>query len=158
MSELKMGDRVRILNGGECKVLAKLGEGGQGIVYKVSYEGKEMALKWYFIEKMKNPKQFYSNLQRNIEQGAPTDSFLWPQELSEYSQGESFGYLMELRPQQYEDFQGFCLQGFVFQALPLLSMLDLIWWRALGLFITGGIVTRILMMVTFLSIHKAVMF
>ena len=61
-----MGDRVRILNGGECKVLAKLGEGGQGIVYKVSYEGKEMALKWYFIEKMKNPKQFYSNLQRNI--------------------------------------------------------------------------------------------
>ena len=83
MSELKMGDRVRILNGGECKVLAKLGEGGQGIVYKVSYEGKEMALKWYFIEKMKNPKQFYSNLQRNIEQGAPTDSFLWPQELSE---------------------------------------------------------------------------
>lgn len=53
MSELKMGDRVRILNGGECKVLAKLGEGGQGIVYKVSYEGKEMALKWYFIEKMK---------------------------------------------------------------------------------------------------------
>ena len=34
MSELKMGDRVRILNGGECKVLAKLGEGGQGIVYK----------------------------------------------------------------------------------------------------------------------------
>ena len=25
MSELKMGDRVRILNGGECKVLAKLG-------------------------------------------------------------------------------------------------------------------------------------
>ena len=63
MSELKMGDRVRILNGGECKVLAKLGEGGQGIVYKVSYEGKEMALKWYFIEKMKNPKQFYSNLQ-----------------------------------------------------------------------------------------------
>ena len=53
MSELKMGDRVRILNGGECKVLAKLGEGGQGIVYKVSYEGKEMALEWYFIEKMK---------------------------------------------------------------------------------------------------------
>ena len=62
MSELKMGDRVRILNGGECKVLAKLGEGGQGIVYKVSYEGKEMALKWYFIEKMKNPKHFHSNL------------------------------------------------------------------------------------------------
>ena len=34
MSELKMGDRVRILNGGECKVLAKLGEGGQGIICK----------------------------------------------------------------------------------------------------------------------------
>ena len=117
-----------------------------------------MALKWYFIEKMKNPKQFYSNLQRNIEQGAPTDSFLWPQELSEYSQGESFGYLMELRPQQYEDFSRFLLARVRFQALPLLSMLDLIWWRALRLFITGGIVTRILMMVTFLSIHKAVMF
>jgi hypothetical protein len=120
MSELKMGDRVRILNGGECKVLAKLGEGGQGIVYKVSYEGKEMALKWYFIEKMKNPKQFYSNLQRNIEQGAPTDSFLWPQELSEYSQGESFGYLMELRPQQYEDFSRFLLARVRFSSVSAL--------------------------------------
>ena len=120
MSELKMGDRVRILNGGECKVLAKLGEGGQGIVYKVSYEGKEMALKWYFIEKMKNPKQFYSNLQRNIEQGAPTDSFLWPQELSEYSQGESFGYLMELRPQQYEDFSRFLLARVRFSSVAAL--------------------------------------
>lgn len=29
MSELKMGDRVRILNGGECKVLAKLGKVGK---------------------------------------------------------------------------------------------------------------------------------
>ena len=120
MSELKMGDRVRILNGGECKVLAKLGEGGQGIVYKVSYEGKEMALKWYFIEKMKNPKQFYSNLQRNIEQGAPTDSFLWPQELSEYSQGESFGYHMELRPQQYEDFSRFLLARVRFSSVSAL--------------------------------------
>lgn len=51
MSELKMGDRVRILNGGECKVLAKLGEGGQGIVYKVSYEGKEMALNGTLLRK-----------------------------------------------------------------------------------------------------------
>lgn len=79
-----------------------------------------MALKWYFIEKMKNPKQFYSNLQRNIEQGAPTDSFLWPQELSEYSQGESFGYLMELRPQQYEDFSRFLLARVRFSSVSAL--------------------------------------
>ena len=76
MSELKMGDRVRILNGGECKVLAKLGEGGQGIVYKVSYEGKEMALKWYFIEKMKNPKHLLRHMKQQIRTRFRTSSQL----------------------------------------------------------------------------------
>ena len=121
MSELKMGDRVRILNGGECKVLAKLGEGGQGIVYKVSYEGKEMALKMVLFEENENSKrQSTAICKENIEQGAPTDSFLWPQELSEYSQGESFGYLMELRPQQYEDFSRFLLARVRFSSVAAL--------------------------------------
>ena len=87
--------------GGELEVIQKLGEGGQGIVYKVNYNGKQLALKWYFINKLSNPDKFYRNIQNNIKQGAPTSAFLWPLEITEYFEG-SFGYLMELRPDVYK--------------------------------------------------------
>ena len=47
MGTLKVGDSVKMKNGETAKVLAELGSGGQGTVYKVSYNGKEYALKWY---------------------------------------------------------------------------------------------------------------
>ena len=74
MAELKNGFKGRTVNGGEFTVLEFLGGGGQGNVYKISFNGREMALKWYHkstIEKMKNPKEFYENLRNNIRKGAP---------------------------------------------------------------------------------------
>jgi DNA-binding helix-hairpin-helix protein with protein kinase domain len=90
------------------KVGKKLGEGGQGAVYKVDYEGRPKALKWYTGRRLKNPAKFYENLENNIKRGAPTASFLWPQDITE-KQGLAFGYIMDLRPPEYKDFSLFLL-------------------------------------------------
>lgn len=108
MKEFQKGQRIRTASGGELEVIQKLGEGGQGIVYKVNYNGKQLALKWYFGNKLNNADAFYRNIQNNIKQGAPTSAFLWPLEITEYFEG-SFGYLMELRPSEYKDFSLFLL-------------------------------------------------
>lgn len=108
MKEFQKGQRIRTASGGELEVIQKLGEGGQGVVYKVNYNGKQLALKWYFGNKLSNADKFYRNIQNNIKQGAPTSAFLWPLEITEYFEG-SFGYLMELRPSEYKDFSLFLL-------------------------------------------------
>lgn len=108
MKEFQRGQRIRTASGGELEVIQKLGEGGQGVVYKVNYNGKQLALKWYFGNKLNNADKFYRNIQNNIKQGAPTSAFLWPLEITEYFEG-SFGYLMELRPSEYKDFSLFLL-------------------------------------------------
>lgn len=108
MKEFQKGQRIRTASGGELEVIQKLGEGGQGIVYKVNYNGRQLALKWYFGNKLNNADAFYRNIQNNIKQGAPTSAFLWPLEITEYFEG-SFGYLMELRPSEYKDFSLFLL-------------------------------------------------
>ena len=108
MREFQKGQRIKTVSGGELEVVQKLGEGGQGVVYKVNYNGKPLALKWYFGNKLNNADKFYRNIQNNIKQGAPTNAFLWPLEITEYFEG-SFGYLMELRPPEYKDFSLFLL-------------------------------------------------
>lgn len=108
MKEFTKGQRIKVVSGGELEVIQKLGEGGQGVVYKVKYNGKDLALKWYFGNKLNDPDRFYRNIQNNIKKGAPTEAFLWPLEITEYFEG-SFGYLMELRPPEYKDFSLFLL-------------------------------------------------
>ena len=108
MKEFQKGQRIKTVSGGELEVIQKLGEGGQGVVYKVNYNGKPLALKWYFGNKLNNADKFYRNIQNNIKQGTPTGAFSWPLEITEYFEG-SFGYLMELRPPEYKDFSLFLL-------------------------------------------------
>lgn len=116
MKEFATGQKIRTTSGGELEVIQKLGEGGQGVVYKVRYNGKELALKWYFRNKLREPDRFYRNLQNNISKGAPNKAFLWPQEITEYYE-DSFGYLMELRPPEYEDFSKFLLAKVKFSSI-----------------------------------------
>ena len=91
----------------------KLGEGGQGAVYYVDYDGKPKALKWYTGKKLKSPQKFYANLENNIKKGKPTNAFLWPEDITERD-GEAFGYIMDLRPGDYKDFSRFLIgkEGF----------------------------------------------
>ena len=55
MVELSIGQEVEMEYGGNAQVLGVIGSGGQGIVYLVRYNGMKWALKWYDIDKMKNP-------------------------------------------------------------------------------------------------------
>ncbi len=111
MAELKAGFKGKTVYGNVFTVLEFLGGGGQGNVYRVECGGREMALKWYHkstIDKMKDPDQFYDNLMANIKKGAPTSAFLWPEELTEKADG-SFGYIMGLRPSNFEELTKFLI-------------------------------------------------
>ena len=105
MSELSINSTIELTNGKSCKVLRELGRGGQGIVYLVDYDNDEYALKWYIIDVK---PAFYSNLENNVNQGAPCDTFLWPLAISKKQYG-SFGYIMKLRPKGYEEIGSFML-------------------------------------------------
>ncbi|MDR1149040.1 MAG: protein kinase [Spirochaetaceae bacterium] len=110
MADLQKDYSIKTKYGRTVTVLEKLGEGGQGAVYKVDYDGKPKALKWYhrgYVEKLKAPNKFFENLDNNIKKGAPTDSFLWPLDILKNE--ESLGYIMDLRPPEYRDFSLFLL-------------------------------------------------
>lgn len=107
MAKLKANDRVKMKYGDEAIVISELGSGGQGTVYRVRYNGKEYALKWYhsgvFGDKS---EEFYKNLENNITKGAPSPSFLWPLYITK-TYDNSFGYLMDLRPAGYYELTDF---------------------------------------------------
>ena len=62
MIDLKRNDRIQIRNGSKAEVIEKLGEGGQGSVYKVRYEKQTYALKIYHQKAIKRKEDFYNNL------------------------------------------------------------------------------------------------
>jgi serine/threonine protein kinase len=115
MADLKRGTIFKTRNFKTLKVGKKLGEGGQGAVYQVSYYGKDgkagqsKALKWYSGKKTKKAKKFYENLENNIKKGAPNAAFLWPEDITEKQRDGAFGYIMNLRPSEYKDFSCFLL-------------------------------------------------
>lgn len=117
MKEFKQNDKIELKVGGTITVKRKLGEGGQGIVYLVEMNGKQYALKWYTHD---CTKEFYDNLDNNIKNGAPTDSFLWPQFLTVW-QEKRFGYIMALRPDEYKDFSHFLLAKVRFASLSAMT-------------------------------------
>lgn len=106
MAELSRNTIIELTNGKTCQVVRELGRGGQGIVYQVSYDGGQYALKWY-IQNCK--PAFYANLENNVKNGAPNKSFLWPLAISKPNQYGSFGYVMKLRPSEFEEVGAFML-------------------------------------------------
>lgn len=99
-----------------------LGGGGQGEVYQAKLEGRALALKWYYPNQA-TPQQ-RKTLEILIEKGPPDRRFLWPLELVVKEGADTFGYLMELRPESYKgivdlmkrrvepSFRGLCKSGF----------------------------------------------
>ena len=104
---LKIGQTLYSTDGEPIVVKGFIGEGGQGGVYRVTYGGREMALKWYhplFVKNI-NSIAFYKNLQANIRNRAPSESFVWPEALTTWSgkKEDCFGYIMKLIPKEYSD-------------------------------------------------------
>ena len=104
MIELAIGQEVEMEYGGRAQVLGVIGSGGQGTVYVVRYNGMKWALKWYDVDKIRNPKAFRSNIKNNISDGPPSKQFLWPKYLTKENADGTFGYLMELKPDSFDSF------------------------------------------------------
>lgn len=98
--QLKCGTVLTSESGNRYTVEKLLGSGGQGEVYSVIADHKTYALKWYYKNTAtKNQKEILDNL---IQSGQPDPSFLWPQDMIFRAYGESFGYIMPLRPGNYK--------------------------------------------------------
>lgn len=112
---LAPGTVVQIDSGNPVTIGPCLGEGGQGWVFEVTdRSGARHALKWY---KSAPPGQLDS-LAYLVERGAPSSRFLWPTGLARVPGVGGFGYLMPLRPSDYQGLAGL-LQGVDDRGTPL---------------------------------------
>ena len=108
---LKKNQRVELADGRTVTVTDKLGEGGQGIVYRVRYDdtGEERALKWLFTGYLKEPRKFYNHLESNIKIGSPSAAFVWAEQLTKWVDDEPFGYIMKIFPKNYQPFSKYLM-------------------------------------------------
>ena len=98
--ELDAGQKVRISNGEEATVTGKPARAGEGLVYQVSLNGRDMLLRWF-------PKPAGDDLYRKIgnivDGGAPSVLFVWPLYLTEKKEDGSWGYVSDLTPNGFYD-------------------------------------------------------
>ena len=92
---LKTGQSLRSDLGTSCVVREFLGGGGQGEVYRSSWGGRDVALKWYFRAQATGEQA--AALELLVARGAPDGRFLWPLDLVRHRDVGGFGYLMPLR-------------------------------------------------------------
>lgn len=120
---LSKNQTIKLEDGRTVTVIGKLGAGGQGIAYRVRVDetGEEKALKWYFIEKInkENRGAFYNHLRENVRNGSPSNSFVWPEAVTEWNSeepDEPFGYIMKVYPEGYDGFSKFLLGSVAFES------------------------------------------
>ena len=97
--ELDAGQKVVIPNVGDAAVTGKPERVGEGLVYPVSLNGRDMLLKWY-------QKPTGDDLYRkigSINGKAPSASFIWPQYRTEKNDDGSWGYFIGLPPEGFSD-------------------------------------------------------
>jgi len=107
MARLEEGHVIESKEGNKITIKGYIGEGGQGEIYRVEYEGKQKALKWY-KNVGTNPDALYRSLENNIKAGSPDKHFLWPQTVTKKQAG-TFGYIMDLKPDGYYEIKDFML-------------------------------------------------
>ena len=98
---LTIGQIVNTGSSGQpCKIGQFLGGGGQGEVYRADFNGKPVAVKWYFQQTATAEQRI--GLEKLITAGPPNDRFLWPMEIMQADNVPGFGYLMPLREPRYK--------------------------------------------------------
>lgn len=78
-----------------------LGSGSQGEVYRASAQAGEVAVKWFYSRYVRQDTRLEERLERAVQIGSPSESFLWPFELIRASDADGFGYVMGLREVRY---------------------------------------------------------
>ncbi len=96
MNHLLPTNQTIILDQASVTIEKFLGSGAQGEVYQVLVDNKPFALKWYVPKAASTDQK--ENLDRLLDMGPPSSSFLWPLEIVTSPQG--FGFLMPLRSPQ----------------------------------------------------------
>jgi len=114
MEHLKKGKEIPTIAGVPLKIERYIAGGGQGDVYEVIFNGEKKALKWYKPNAIKDPDGFYENLKRNVGKGSPNKAFLWPITATQMMDN-SFGYVMDLRPEGYYELADFMLAKTTFK-------------------------------------------
>jgi len=98
-----IGDKIPMELGGYAEITALLGQGGQGAVYRVSYRGRDYALKIYFSGKLKSPESFRENLHSLCETKSESKAFMMPLMMTADAY-DGIGFIMELIPPDYAPF------------------------------------------------------
>jgi serine/threonine protein kinase len=98
MSLLKKGDLLTSTLE-HYTVVKPLGEGGQGEVYLVHAESGDYAVKWFY-KSMATEAQYHA-IESLVEQGAPSEQFIWPMAIVENHSEDQFGYVMPLIDSRY---------------------------------------------------------
>ena len=102
---------LKTVRNAKIEYVETLGEGGQGYVYKVLYNGKPMAMKVYKPKAIPDPEQFLANLKENMKHAIPSPAFLWPRDVIEAFTNKAgdttFGYIMDLVPENYKSLSSF---------------------------------------------------
>ena len=93
--EYKKGDVISTEKG-MIKILKQLGEGGQGIVYKVDFNGEEKALKVYKKQESKDVEKSIINLSKRP---CFSSEFIWPE--NAFIKDGVIHYIMKLRPERF---------------------------------------------------------
>ena len=110
MSEIiANGFCVNTINGVNVKVEHFLGEGGQGSVYIVNYNGYKKAMIWY-KKTRSGPRMldYYKYMKQKVTHEAPSPEFLWRLDVTEIVNG-SFGCIMDIRPEGYNELSDYLL-------------------------------------------------
>jgi serine/threonine protein kinase len=85
------------IDGNQIEILERLGEGTQGVVYKVKVEERTYAMKWYHESHADEGQR--DRLKDLADRGAPSERFIWPKLFLE--EEDRFGYLMDLCPPDF---------------------------------------------------------
>lgn len=111
MPSLPLDKTITVGVHGTLTVVAYIGSGGQGEVYRVTLHptGEAMALKWYTDPVVLSDSAFRQNLQHICDTPPPSEAFLWPHAITDTVDG-AYGYIMPLRPEGYIDMgKYFCI-------------------------------------------------
>ena len=84
------------------KIEEFIGDGGQGEVYRALFNNQQIAVKWYYPHYLKSDPGLRERLEMLINEGPPTDRFLWPMEFVSSSGINAFGYLMPFRESRFK--------------------------------------------------------